>query len=223
MQAPYNPTRDFENKRWSTSDQKVEFRHHSALSLIPAGTTSVLDVGCGEGTFLGMVFETLPRVAVTGVDVSDVGLECTKHKVPSATVVRVDTATTLPFPDNSFDVVTALDVLEHTLEPEAILREMQRVSRRYVIVGVPNFSSFPARLQTLMGRVPENNRPHKGHVYWFNRNTLHELFLNARLTIVDEQGNHQLEKTKVLGRVFKWLQSMFPSLFSLSFVVIASK
>jgi SAM-dependent methyltransferase len=43
----------------------------------------------------------------------------------------------IPFPDNSFDLVVARHCLEHVLIPYVVLRELIRVSRKYVLVVVP--------------------------------------------------------------------------------------
>ena len=44
----------------------------------------------------------------------------------------------LPFPDGSFDCVLCLDVLEHLDNPHAVFDELCRVSRRYVVISLPN-------------------------------------------------------------------------------------
>jgi len=54
-----------------------------------------------------------------------------------------------------------LDILEHLYYPKALLLEASRVADK-VIFSVPNFSSLPARMQTLFGLVPENNTAKKG-------------------------------------------------------------
>ena len=101
-----------------------------------------------------------------GLDISEEGVE--KAKMKGFDVSVFDFSNQLPFPDNSFDIVISLDVLEHLYAPENLIKEAVRVSKRHLIIGVPNFNSLPARLQVLFGAVPENNRPNKGHVYWFN-------------------------------------------------------
>ena len=52
-----------------------------------------------------------------------------------------------------------LDVLEHHFEPSKLLAEAIRVSRKYIVLSVPNFNSLKARLQVLFGKVPLNNKP----------------------------------------------------------------
>lgn len=83
----------------------------------------ILDVGCGTGANLEML-EKFGRAE--GVDVSDEALEFCRAKGLKA---HKGLAEKLPFADESFDLVTALDVVEHLDDDVAGLREMRRVLR----------------------------------------------------------------------------------------------
>jgi ubiquinone/menaquinone biosynthesis C-methylase UbiE len=84
----------------------------------------LLDVGCGTGANLA----TFARHArATGIDMSAEALSfCKERGVPSVARSRVER---LPFADGTFDVVTALDVLEHTDDDLEALAELRRVCR----------------------------------------------------------------------------------------------
>ncbi|MDB5237316.1 MAG: metW [Parcubacteria group bacterium] len=203
----------FEDARWSTLDQPLEFRHRAALELIANG--NVLDLGCGDCLLL----EQLKRKAIdgTGLDLSGEAINKCHAKGISAQIHSFDQP--LPYPDDSFDYVVLLDVLEHLYDPAVVLREAARVSSKYVIVGVPNFSSLPARIQTLLGNVPENNRPHKGHVYWFNDRVLQKVITAAGLTEVERKMN-TFSVAKIFGDS---VPRLAPNLFALSFVMKLEK
>ena len=215
----------FEEARWSIKNQKLVFRHTAAYELLmKCGATSFLDVGCGDGIFEGYVAEHHPEIVATGVDLSDVAIEKARTQFPSATFVLGDATTGgLSFEDASFDVVIALDVLEHLFVPQDLLREMKRVSKKHIIVGVPNFSSFPARLQMLFGRTPENNRPKKGHAYWFNYVILTKLLTENGFLVEEIKINYQLMRYPLVGTLIGRLAHLFPNLLALSFVVRARK
>ncbi len=83
----------------------------------------ILDVGCGTGANLEML-EQFGRAE--GVDVSDDALEFCRAK---GLKVHKGLAEELPFEDGAFDVVTALDVVEHLDDDVAGLKEMNRVLR----------------------------------------------------------------------------------------------
>ena len=50
---------------------------------------------------------------------------------------RAEEATSLSFEDDSFDMASAIEVLEHVPDPESTLAEMARVARRHLLVSVP--------------------------------------------------------------------------------------
>lgn len=164
-----------------------------------------MDVGCGDGLLLSLLGEK-----GTGIDFSHEAVHKAREK--GLNTILSDISKKLPFPDNAFDTVIALDILEHLLEPELVVKEMVRVARRDIIIGVPNFSSLPARLQTVFGSVPENNTPKKGHTYWFNYHVLLELLEKNGLTVSEIRFNTP-----------RGLPNILPNLFGLSFVVRALK
>lgn len=211
-------TQDFEDNRWTTTPQKKEFRHTTAVALTSKGT--VLDVGCGDGLLLEMYAEK--DVVAEGVDISNVAVETSRKKGFEAKQGDF-THEPLPFGENSFDTVVALDILEHVYNPEKLLSQMHRVTKSAVVISVPNFGSLPARLQVLLGKVPENNRPNKGHLYWFTWKVLKDLLAQENFVIEESRFNTIWEHVPVLGLVTKVLAHTFPSLFSLSFVVLCKK
>jgi len=95
-------------------------------------TTSVLDVGAGNGTFTWYWAERAGRVV--GVDFSQnlLGRSPCRSSMAQADAAR------LPFRDGQFDVVAEGNFLHHVSDPVAVLREMARVANRHVILVEPN-------------------------------------------------------------------------------------
>lgn len=85
---------------------------------------SVLDVGCYEAPLRHM----LPHVKYTGIDVAgnpDIRLD-------------LEGCSTLPFPERTFQCVLCIEVLEHLENLHAIMAEISRVSKKFVIISLPN-------------------------------------------------------------------------------------
>jgi 2-polyprenyl-3-methyl-5-hydroxy-6-metoxy-1,4-benzoquinol methylase len=105
---------------------------------VQAAPESVLDVGCGEGVLTLEWAERLGDRRVVGIDLDDPKLRAEWEKrVRPNLEFRAEEATRLPFEDGEFDMVAAIEVLEHVPEPAATLAEMARVARRHLLVSVP--------------------------------------------------------------------------------------
>ncbi|MBC8490524.1 MAG: class I SAM-dependent methyltransferase [Bacteroidetes bacterium] len=124
---------EFWNGRWQAAEIPSHdvARIQKILELIPNDVDTILDVGCGDGRVTNALFHHYPFVI--GVDISTAGL----GKVQPKTICG--SSTTLPFRDNTFDLVLCGQVLEHLddLSLDSTMSELMRVSRRYVLVDVP--------------------------------------------------------------------------------------
>jgi len=84
----------------------------------------ILDVGCGTGANLAMLAKYGEAI---GVDSSQLAVDlCREHRKLDARFARVEQ---LPFPDAHFDIITAMDVLEHTDDDRQALKELRRVAK----------------------------------------------------------------------------------------------
>lgn len=94
--------------------------------VIEGKTAKVLDVGCGGGFKANYLAQK--GFAVTGIDLSAESLAVAKKHDKTGTVKYIEAnAAKLPFEDASFDVVIAMDFLEHVEDPGMIIHEMARV------------------------------------------------------------------------------------------------
>jgi len=96
--------------------------------------SSVLDVGCAKGFMLHDFVQMIPGITVSGVDISDYAIEHAMDSVVSK--VQVATAQELPYDDNSFDLVIAINTIHNLERPQLIqaLKELQRVSRKHCFI-----------------------------------------------------------------------------------------
>ena len=85
----------------------------------------VLDVGCGTGRYL-QLFN--PGNELNGLDISDQMLSVARQKLPNAKF-HIGSADSLPFPDDAFDLVISVRVIQHLSDQEKMVREMVRVCR----------------------------------------------------------------------------------------------
>jgi SAM-dependent methyltransferase len=109
----------------------------SALDRLPLGADAdILDAGCGSGRTM----QELARYGrVVGVDASETALRTARER--GRANVRLGGIEALPFPDDAFDLITCLDVLEHLPDDRAALAELRRVCRPegWLVVTVPAY------------------------------------------------------------------------------------
>ena len=171
------------------------------------GKKSVLDIGCAEGV-LGS--EIKKRY---GCDVF--GMEINKYAIKQAQrlgikVKMADLENKWPFPDNSFDVVMAAQIIEHVINTDNIILEANRVLKKggLLIITTPNLANWFNRIIFLFGFQPfyteislkdktlglkftrnfTKNREPIGHIRIFTLKGLIDLLEYHKLKIVAVKG-----------------------------------
>ena len=96
---------------------------------------SILEVGVGEAEVAGRVRERYPSARFVGIDLPDPDLAA--HWAAQGMTGAFADIERLPFPDASFDLVLAIEVLEHVSDPAAALRELSRLATSDLVVSVP--------------------------------------------------------------------------------------
>jgi len=140
-------------------------------SWIPKGS-SVLDLGCGDGSLLRYLKETR-AVRGYGVEISDHGIvSCIANGV---NVIQNDLDSGLSdFEDGAFDFVMLSQTLQATRHTEQLIQEMLRVGREG-IVSFPNFGYWKNRLSILRGNMPVSRElPYQ----WYDTPNVHLCTLN---------------------------------------------
>ncbi len=126
--------------------QRLLARFHRRIAKLVETTQAktILDAGCGEGFVIQSLRKTssLPQNGVIGIDLSAEALAWQQTQEKSPVPLNLADIHRLPFPNNSFDLVYALEVLEHLPDSSTGLRELARVSQNYVLVSVPHEPFF---------------------------------------------------------------------------------
>lgn len=139
---------------------------------LPLGSRSLLDVGCGTGSFLrDFVRWGADPGQIVGVDLRPGPLATARATLPPEVRLLCEGATALPFPDASFDVVLQGSVLSSIKDPavrQGVAAEMRRVVKPG---GVILWFDF------------RYNNPFNAEVWGMSRRHIHELFPNARITL----------------------------------------
>lgn len=139
----------------------------------------LLDIGCGEGLLATLTKGRYEEFF--GVDISKVALEIAKSRGVRTFCVNID-AEPLPFPDDSFDCVVSLDVIEHVFDPLHLLSESKRVlvTGGNLIISTPNIRHWTHLRQLVVrGRFPKTSSDTQGfdggHLHYFTYADVMEL------------------------------------------------
>ncbi len=166
----------------------------------------ILDVGCGPGLFLEALS---PSNSLVGLDLSIEMLHLARRNL---TAVRGD-GEHLPFEDRSFDIVLAIETLQHLTDPGIFLKELLRVLRQggELVLSAINESSFLHRAFRILGGY-ENLYFHP---------------LQSIYCLLEREGMGLLD-VKFLGFPFPWVwepsgMNGFSSSFASSWVLRCTK
>jgi ubiquinone/menaquinone biosynthesis C-methylase UbiE len=163
----------YENFDWKLLTEEVlKDKITIILQSIPKDVKTILDVGCGNGVITNVLSEYFD---VTGIDRSEAALKFVKTKR-----VKADTSD-LPFVDDSFDLVFSSEVLEHIpdTEFEKTVLELKRVSKKYIMISVPNAENVNKSLIQCVACDYIYNRSY--HFRGFNKISLRSLFSDYNL------------------------------------------
>jgi SAM-dependent methyltransferase len=212
--------------------QSVPFSLRSFLAQNVAGEDACVDVGCGRGEGPS-AWLAEHAGSYVGVDVSKVAVEAARANGLRAEIV--DDASRLPFPDDSFDVGTCLEVLEHMHAPQLTAKEIYRVLKPggRVLVTVPNVAYWRRRADlAVLGRwnpVGDDQSAHRPwrdpHLRFFGRANLVAMLSEAGFVQVtsgghgaswmtDVPGVRALMRREDPGPLYRRLVAAFPGLFA---------
>lgn len=178
--------------------------HRAILELIKK-RSSVLDLGCGSGELLHFLIKE-KKVRGQGIEIDEDAIY--KCVAKGLNVFHGDIDSGLAeYRDESFDYVILNQSLQQVRHPDAVLDDALRVGEN-VIVGIPNFAFYKARLQLFFrGRVPVTGAlPYQ----WYETPNLHFL---STLDFINYCGSKNIVVERSIYINGKRRISLLPNLF----------
>jgi ubiquinone/menaquinone biosynthesis C-methylase UbiE len=137
-----------------------------------AAPCRVLEVGVGEGEISDRLRDHYPAAELVGFDLHDDDLEAQWRARGQRNVVA--DAIAAPFTSQAFDLVLAIEVLEHVDDPRRALAELARVAGADVVLSVPREPMWRG-LNLARGAYVKNLGNTPGHVQHWSRRQFVEL------------------------------------------------
>jgi 2-polyprenyl-3-methyl-5-hydroxy-6-metoxy-1,4-benzoquinol methylase len=162
---------------------------------VPDSVRRVLDIGCGAGAFGAALKSRIEGLSVTGVEMDPEAAESARARLDL--VLTGDAVAALArMQDQKFDAIVLNDVLEHVMDPEALLRQLRPhvADGGCVVASIPNVREFFTVLDlVLRGRwdYVDEGILDRTHLRFFTRASLPGLF---------ERGGFHLESVAGINR-----------------------
>lgn len=113
----------------------------------------MLDIGCRDGSIGQLLCKRGNEVI--GIEISETAVALAREKGLHALRLDVEVEV-LPFPEESFDVVVAAELIEHIYDIDRFLEEIRRMLKNggFLVLTTPNLASLGRRRLLLVGRNP---------------------------------------------------------------------
>lgn len=157
--------------------------------------SQVLDVGCNRGSveflFQQLHSDQVSRTFVEGVDISSDAIhQAQTLNLPNCRFQLYD-GLHLPYPSASFDLVIMIEVIEHVMQKEELLKELCRVLRPggHLFLTTPNPESFALKLELFLWanlrRVFNRQLPEKDA--FISHDSLEEILVRLQFQLVGQK------------------------------------
>lgn len=176
------------------------------ININPEGT--MLDLGCGEGRHIFGLMEKFPDLKCIGLDPhiesldkAFEGLKFLESISNTKTNFLSGSAYSLPFSDDSFDLVVCSEVLEHLHDYKDAIKEINRVLKPggQFLASVP--AEFPEKICWLLSEAYQNQPG--GHLRIFKKNELIEEVAEHNFSFESSQRFHSIHSA------YWWLRCLF--------------
>jgi 2-polyprenyl-3-methyl-5-hydroxy-6-metoxy-1,4-benzoquinol methylase len=212
LQNPKSPNvQPFYDRLWSRKSPQADsttspnLRKQLALQWLKPGE-SYLDIGCGTGELCREASKLFPNIH--GCDIAEQALFRSQEQGIQCTKLDLNREH-LPYRTQSFDAVTALDIIEHLFDPLSFLKDIHRILKPsgQLILSTPNFRKLK-NIHTLWikGHFPKTSDDPEGwdggHVAYFTRKDIYTLLHQTGFSSVRSQGIYSHQRYRIAKRVF---------------------
>jgi len=160
----------------------IGFQNTLINILTPLTPLTILEAGCGTGYISECITNLfdVSKTKITAFDLDEKKVQIAQNRVQNIDFFSASIYD-IPFPDDSFDLVISTEVLEHLDAPEKALSEVLRVSKKHILVSVPDEPIWRIT-KMLRGKYLRDFGNTPGHIkHWSKRSF--KAFLNSQCDV----------------------------------------
>jgi SAM-dependent methyltransferase len=177
------------------------------LPLLPQNTTTILEIGCGKGETLNWLKSIRFCRTIVGVELSPDVAKVAKEKIDFVIQGDIENIE-LPYPDEYFDLILCLDVLEHLRDPWSTIEKLTKFLKTggILIASIPNVRHYKVIIPLILfgqWNYVDSGILDKTHLRFFTKLSALQLVSSSGLKI---------EKTMVISPEIMtrgWLFNLF--------------
>lgn len=199
------PSKDSVSKYYQNARKEI-------APLLPKDFDSILEIGCGAGETMAWIRSIRDVRYAAGVELFGDAAEIARSSFDDVEVTNIDVAK-YNFRESSFDVILALDVLEHLPHPEITIKNLFNKIKigGIFIASIPNIAHYSVSLPLFirgLWEYQDEGLLDKTHLHFFNRRSAQKIFTDTGLEIVGVNVVHRVPNIFNLqshpNRIIRW-------------------
>ena len=179
----------------------------------------IMDLGCGTGAVTGELKKRGIGKEYSAVDYSGEAVDLLKKTLTDVNAYVADLTAESADIKGDFDLVIAIHVLQHLLNPDQFLQNIQKnFSYQHVIIEVPLEDLF---MNKLVSKIGLNDKNPTGTLQFFNKKTITEMITRNGFKIIATKNSIpkiSLKTLNILKQRYSWSGIQFAKKFFTSFI-----
>jgi len=123
-------------KKFGPASRWLRYLITKNLNLLNYKVTSVLDIGCGEGSTTEMIARNLPYANIIGTDFSETAIKLANKNYRRENLLFIH-SNNLESLKNNFDLITSFEVFEHVNDWKNMLNIISNKANKYILLSFP--------------------------------------------------------------------------------------